>query len=76
MIEQIKYSGIAAITAASGGAAILNEQTLLPLSIFCAGIGVACITAWHSFNLRHLLPISKPEPSWKPMAGFHLRTSK
>ena len=23
-----------------------------------------------------IVSISKPEPSWRPMAGFHLRTSK
>jgi hypothetical protein len=46
MIEQIKYSGFAAITAASGGAAIINEATLLPMSIFLAGISGACFAAW------------------------------
>jgi len=46
MIEQIKIAGIAAATTASGGAAILNEQTLLPLGIFITGIGLACIAAW------------------------------
>ena len=46
MIEQIKTAGIAAVTTASGGAAILNEQTLLPLGIFVSGIGLACIAAW------------------------------
>lgn len=46
MIEQVKYSGIAAITAASGGAAILNEQTLLPMGIFLAGVSGACFAAW------------------------------
>ncbi len=46
MIEQIKYAGIAAITAASGGAAIINEATLLPMSIFLAGISGACFAAW------------------------------
>lgn len=46
MIEQIKYASIAALTAASGGAAILNEQTLLPMGIFIAGISLACVAAW------------------------------
>lgn len=46
MIEQIKYAGMAAITTASGGAAILNEQTLLPMGIFIAGISLACVAAW------------------------------
>lgn len=46
MIEQIKYSGLAAVTAASGGAAIINEATLLPMSIFLAGISGACFAAW------------------------------
>ena len=46
MIEQIKYSGFAAITAASGGASIISEATLLPMGIFIAGISFACIAAW------------------------------
>ena len=42
----LAFSIVTAVTVASGGYSILNGDSLIPLSVFVAGVGTLTVAAW------------------------------